>query len=291
MNSVPVLDTMLRDVRYALRMLRKTPAFTAIALLTLAIGVGVNTAVFTVVDALLLKSLPYPEPERLATLKTVAKTPRGVSTGALGSDGATFLALRDNATMIDVAAQGAGGWGVGVNMVAGEQAANLKQARISADFFKVLGVRPLLGREFSRDEDRPNGPAVAILSHDLWTRVFGARGDIVGSPIALRGEPYTVVGVMPSGFLAGSPVDVWTPLHSSERGEGGGTNYTLYARLHGGVSWEQASAEVNQIATPVFRNQFQRDATLECALMPLQPAKVAELRQPLLMLWGAVGVV
>jgi predicted permease len=292
MNSLPVLETLTRDLRYAFRMLRKTPGFTLVALVTLAVGIGVNTAIFTVVNSLLLKPLPYPDAHRLATINTFATSTRGgVFQNPLGLDGATFLALRDTARTIDVAVQGSGGWGVGVNMVAQNHAANVKQSRVSAGFFRVLGIAPLMGREFTADEDRPGGPAVAVLSYALWTRVFDGRSDIVGTPIALRGEPYLVVGVMPAGFNAGAPADVWTPVRSSATGEGGGTNYTLYARLRPGVSWEEANAEVDRIASPVYINQFSKGTTIRCALMPLQTAETAGIQQPLLMLWGAVGLV
>ena len=293
MNSVPVFEPILRDLRYAVRMLRKTPGFTVIALLTLAVGIGVNTAVFTVVNALLLKPLPFPEPHRLATLLTIATTQAGGTfPRQLTLDGGTFIALRDNAATIDVAAQGSGGWGVGVNMVAQNAAANVKQARVSANYFRVLGIPPLMGREFTADEDRAGGAAVAVLSHALWTRIFNADPSIIGSAISLRGEPYTVVGVMPAGFNTGAPVDVWTPLRSSATGEGGGTNYALHARLRPGVSWEQASNEVSQIASPEMKKNYSDPATaVQCWLMPLQVAETGGLRQPLYMLWGAVGLV
>jgi predicted permease len=286
-----MFEPFLRDLRYAFRMLRKTPGFTAIALITLAVGIGVNTAVFTVVNGLLLVPLPYPEPERLATILTESRSPRGYNRNPSGLDGATFLAIRDNAKMIDVAAQGAGGWGVGVNMVAQGRAANVRQSRVSAGYFRVLGVPPFMGREFTAEEDRAGGPPVAILSHALWTRVFNRQADIVGSPIALRGEPYTVVGVMPASFNAGAPTDVWTPLFPSVTGEGGGINYALYARLRPGASWEQASAELGQVATPVIANNYSKDAVLRCSLTPLQSAETVDIRQPLLVLWGAVGLV
>jgi hypothetical protein len=291
MNSLPVLETLVRDLRYAFRMLRKTPAFTAIAVATLAIGIGVNTAVFSVVDSLLLKPLPYPNPERLVTMLTTARTPRGTNEMPAALDGATFFAIRDNAGSLDVAVQGGGGWGAGVNMVAQNRAANVKQARVSAGFFRVLGVAPLMGREFSADEDRPGGPPVAVLSHALWERVFDSRPDIIGGAIALRGEPYTVVGVMPAGFNAGSPADVWTPLRPNSSGEGGGINYELSARLKPGASWQLASQELQQYAAPVIAKQMSKDALVECTLMPLQSAETDGIRQPLLMLWGAVGLV
>jgi len=220
MNSVPILEPLVRDLRYAVRMLRKAPGFTLIALVTLAVGIGVNTAVFTVVNALLLRPLPYPQPEQLATLKTVAASPRETGEDLSTLDGPTFLALRDDARTIDVAAQGSSGWGVGVNMVAQGRAANVAQTRVSAGYFRVLGIAPFMGREFSAEEDRANGPAVAVLSHGLWTRVFGADPAIVGAPIMLRGEPYTIVGVMPAGFTGGAATDLWTPLRPSAMGEG-----------------------------------------------------------------------
>src|SRR5258708_13122709 len=162
---------------------------------------------------------------------TVATSPRGVSQTPSILDGATFLALRDNAKTIDVAVQGSGGWGVVVNMVAKTHAASVKQSRVSAGSFKVLGVLPLIGREFSADEDRPGGAAVAILSHALWTHVFNGDPGIVGAPIMLRGEPYTVVGVMPASFNGGGLTDVWTPTPSSPPPQVPPTNSRLFARL------------------------------------------------------------
>src|SRR5436190_5012013 len=256
MNSMPILEPILRDLRFAVRMLRKAPGFTLIAIVTLAVGIGVNTAVFTVVNALLLRPLPYPQPGQLATLRTVAASPGETGEDLSSLDGRTFLALRDDARTIDVAAQGSGGWGVGVNMVAQGRAANVAQTRVSAGYFRVLGVAPFIGREFTADEDRPNGPAVAILSHGLWTRVFRADAAIVGAPIMLRGEAYTVVGVMPAGFTGGGATDLWTPLRPSATGEGGGTNYGLVARLRSGVSREQADAEVDSIASPIMAKQY-----------------------------------
>ena len=291
MNSMPILEPIVRDLRYAFRMLRKTPGFTLVALVTLAVGIGVNTAVFTVVNALLLTPLPFPQPARLATILTESTSDAGVFKRPQSLDGGTFIALRDNAKSIDVAVQGSGGWGVGVNMAAQGRAANVKQSRVSANYFRVLGIQPVMGREFNGDEDRPGGPAVAVLSHALWTRVFNADPNIIDSPISLRGEPYTVIGVMPSGFNSGTPTDVWTPVRSSATGEGGGTNYSLYARIRSGFSWEQASAEVMLLASPEMKKQHRRDTTVRCWLMPLQQAETGGIRNPLFMLWGAVGLV
>jgi predicted permease len=283
------MDAIIRDLRYAVRMLRKTPGFTLTALVTLAVGIGVNTAVFSVVNALLLEPLPYPEPERLAQVITLVRSPRGQGMSD-SVDGKTFLAIHDYATMIDTAVSGGSFSGSGVNFVAGDRAANVIQSRVSAGYFHVLGVPPLIGREFTADEDREGGQPVAILSNSLWTRQFGGDSTIVGRPIMLRGEAYTVIGVMPPGFVAGK-VDVWTPLRPSTRGEGGGTNYELVARIRPGVSWSQADAEVAQLGSPAAREQMSKDATVTCSLLPLQQGETSDVRQPLLMLWSAVGLV
>ena len=292
MNSVPVLEPFVRDVHYALRMLRKTPSFTAIALVTLAVGIGVNTAVFTVVNTLLLKPLPYPDPARLATVSVVIKSPRGASENTR-VDGATFLNVRDNAKTLDTAIT-AGSFGGGVNLVANGVAANVQQYRVSAGYFGVLGVRPLLGREFAPNEDRPGGPPVAVLGHDIWRRVFNADPGILGQPIQLKGEPYTVVGVMPEGFTTGSPIDVWTPARPSTGGEGDGSNYAMLVRLRQGVSWQEASAELDLLGSPAallrYRNS-KEERTASTLLVPLQESATQGIRQPLVMLWGAVGVV
>ena len=295
MNSLPILDPLARDLRYAFRMLRKTPGFTIVALVTLAVGIGVNTAVFTVVNALLLKPLPFPEPHRLATMTTVRRTPKGGGEDT-SVDAKTFFAIRDNAKTVDAAVQGSGGWGGGVNMIAHNQAANVKQGRVSAGFFKVLGTAPLMGREFSADEDRRGGQPAAILSYGVWTRVFGNDPAIVGQAISLRGEPYTVVGVMPNGFTSGVPTDVWTPLQPSTSGEGANSNYGLIVRLRPNAAWSEADAEVNRLGSAAVMLDYQNAAfkdevTVTCSLVPLQRQETADIRQPLMMLWGAVGLV
>lgn len=292
MNSVPVIEPLVRDVRYAVRMLRKTPSFTLIALTTLAVGIGVNTAVFTVVNTLLLKPLPYPDPARLATLSIMMRSSRG-SNENTAVDGNTFLAVRDNAKTVETAVT-AGGFGGGVNLIAGEAAANVKQGRVSAGYFSVLGIRPFIGREFTAEEDLTGGPPMAILSHGLWTRVFNRNPGILGQTIQLKGEAYTVVGVMPAGFTTGSPTDLWTPARPSRTGEGGGSNYGMIVRLKPGVSWQQATAEIDSLASPAALEQYRTRKEIPTAssvLVPLQESRTQEIRQPLVMLWAAVGVV
>ena len=295
MNSVPVLEPLLRDLRYAVRMLRKTPGFTIAAAVTLALGIGANTAVFSVVNALLFTPLPYPQPDRLALLQYHTRDPKFGDNRDVGANGRMWLAVRDYASTIDAAVVGGT---TGVNLVTAEQAAYVQQQRVSAGYFRALGFPPLIGREFTRDEDVPGGPAVVILSNKLWKSLFNGDPSIVDRTIQLRGESYTVVGVLPenfpvtqrTSFSGGQGVDLWTPLRASTSGEGGGINYTVVARLRDGVNWARAQEDVHNASPHAFRN-VPAGSIAELGLVPMQQAMTAGIRSPLLLLWGAVGMV
>jgi predicted permease len=282
----------MRDFRYAIRLLLKNPGFTLTAVLTLALCIGANTAIYTVVDRVLLRALPYPHPERLAMI-TRHYEGGGATEDDTSQSGFTWVALRDGAAaVLDLAAFS--GLGGGVNLVAGDRASSVQQQRISAGYFRVLAVQPEIGREFSADEDRVNGPAVALLSHALWTRAFSADPSIVGRSIMLRGEPHTVVGVMPDSVQWGTAIDVWTPLRPSPQGEGGGENYGLIARLKDGVSWPQAVQQIGSATATLARERYRSprgDTVVRFSAIPLQRGLTDETRQPLLILWGAVGIV
>jgi predicted permease len=288
-----VVDALVRDARYALRMLRKTPGFTIAAVLTLALGIGANAAVFSVVNALLLEPLPFPHPDRLAQLGYHSRTKNG-DNRAIGSNGRMWFAVHDHATTVDAAAIAGTS---GVNLVAGNSAAYIQQERVSAGYFRVLGILPAIGREFTADEDRPGGSPVAVLSYGLWQSVFKGDRSIVGQTIRLRGDAYTVVGVMPSNFPItersdsdGPAVDLWTPLQPSMTGEGSGTNYGVVLRIHDGVSWDEARNDLRSASPFAFQNVQPGDVA-ELDLVPMQSAMTEQTRQPLLMLWGAVGIV
>jgi predicted permease len=283
----------MRDLRYALRVLLKSPVFTITATLTLSLCIGANTAIYSVVDRVLLRSLPYPRPDRLAVVVRHYQ-------GAGGEDdvsqaGVTWVALREGASKLDFASLS--DLGMGVNLVAGGQAEYVMQQRVSAGYFRVLGVPPALGREFSDDEDRPNGPSAVVLSHRLWTHAFHADPAIVGRSIVLRGEPHTVVGVMPEnftprGFLAGKAIDAWTPLRPSTEGEGGGENYAVIARLKDGVRWAEANTQVASVTASIVRERYGRSRfPVSMGVMPLQRGLTADSRKPLFVLWAAVGAV
>src|SRR5713226_5791048 len=184
------------DFRYALRMAVKSPLFTTAVVLTLALSIGANTAIFSVVDAALLRPLPYPEPDRLARVATFFRS-RGTEGFEQGQNGRTWEALRDHITKLDLAVLGST---ARVNFSFDDRAELVLQERVSAGFFRVMGVQPLLGREFTPEEDRPGGPPVVLLSHGFWSRVFHSDPSVAGRTILLRGEPHSVVGIMPAGF-------------------------------------------------------------------------------------------
>jgi putative ABC transport system permease protein len=182
MSAAAALDLVLRDIRFAVRLLRKSPGFTVTAVLTLGLTIGANTAVFSVVDALLVRPLPYPEPGRLALVATrYQSAARGVSGEQTSQDGRMWEAIRDRATALDPAVYS--GMVGGVNLVTPAGAAFVQQQRVSAGYFRVIGVPPLVGREFDAEEDVPNGPPVAIVSHALWQRALGGVTDPVGTTI------------------------------------------------------------------------------------------------------------
>jgi predicted permease len=298
-SPLGLLEAAWLDVRYARRVLWRTPAFALTAILTLALAIGVNTAVFALVDAILLKPLPYPNPDRLALLTRTVKQGGQVSSSP-AVDGRMWELVRDHVTSANRAAFS--DWTTGVNLVvrgsAGtEQARFVQQQRVSTGFFSVLGVPMLAGREFSADEDRPGGPTAVVLSAELWRSAFGGDPAAIGGAITLRGEPYTVVGVMPDGFQTGSRADLWTPLRPSTSGEGGGTNYEVLIGLRDEASRPTVTAQLAAVAEELKR---QRAAGSENAgeppevsfsLVGLQDGMTAAIRPSLLVVWSAVGVV
>lgn len=282
-------DEFVRNVRYAVRTLRRSPAFTLAAILTLALCIGANTAIFSVIDAVLLRPLPFPEPDRLAQIVTLyhSKSAEGVDDS---QDGRTWEMLRDHATFLDTAASG-GGWS-GANLATGGRARYVDEQRVTAGYFAVLGVRPVIGREFTREEDRPGGPPVAMIGHSLWTNLFAADPSIVGRSILVKGEPHTVVGVMPAGFRMLGPADVWTPLRPTTTGEGSGTNYGVIARLRPGTTWVQAASQVEALGQRLLEGKrIPPETTVRYTAIPMQTGLSNELRTTLLIIQGAVALV
>ena len=281
-----------RDVRYALRILRKSPLFTIAAILTLGLAIGVNTAVFSVVDAVLLRPLPYPNPGDLALVSRIVRAD-GMEGRDTSVDGRTWEAVRDQVAGVERAVFSS--WTTGVNLVAARdgtaQARHVQQQRVGAGFFRTLGVNPMMGREFTPEEDRAGGPQAAILSASLWRNLFGADPGIVGRTIVLRGAPVAVVGVMPDDFQSGAVADVWTPLRPSTTGEGGGENYQILMRLQTGASWARLQDELSGVSNTLGVSRPDGRTTVTFSFVPLQQGLSEGLRQPLLILWSAVGIV
>ncbi len=286
------LDAIGRDVRFALRQLRRNSGFTLTVLLTLTLAIGANTAVFSMVNALLLRPLPYPKPERLASLMrhTTGVTAGGQRVDELedGQDGESWELVRDRVPSVQPAAYSFGS--SGVNLEANHQIRYVLDHRVSAAFFDVLGIRPLLGRNFVPEEDRPNGPHAVILSYDLWKSLFSADANIIGQTILLKGEPYIVVGVMPPHIQDTTPADLWTPLQPWHGGEGGGDNYHVVMRLRGDASWAQVDSQLQPLHPEIFDHLF-KGAKSQLIALPLQKALAQEKRDATLILMSAVGLI
>lgn len=289
MQTLPWMDVLVRDVRYAVRMLRRTPGFTLTAVATLALVIGANTAVFSLANGLLLTPLPYPDSGELHLLEADIRSPRGEFSGT-AHDGHVWTALRQT-PWADRAAVFTN-WSSGVNLAVDGAAMFVDQQRVSAGFFRTLGVAPQIGREFLPEEDVPGGPAVVILSHGVWQRQLGGRADVLGRTILLRGESWQIVGVMPEGFRSTADADVWTPLRPSTSGEGGGTNYAILVRVPSDVTIEEAATQLRPSLDPSLRERGLRDdTTATVSLQPLQESMTAGSRDVILMLTAAAIVV
>jgi len=236
------LETLGQDVRYGWRQITRNPGFTAAVVVTLALSIGANTAIFSIVNALLLKGLPFPQPDRLGTI--VRQDGDSGYDGPHGISGEQWDLLRDDVPALYAALSSRGS--NGVNMEGRGHAQFVTDDRISAHFLDVLGVHPMIGRNFTEAEDQPNGARSVILSFRIWQETFGMDRAILGQTIHLKGEPYTVIGVLPRESTAPLTGDVYTPLRPSRSGEGGGTNYGVIVRLRDGATWQQADAQINR---------------------------------------------
>jgi predicted permease len=279
----------MHDLRYSFRLIRQNWGFSLTVIAILALCIGANTAVLAVVNGAMLRPLPYPEPYRLTQIVAAYRF-EGKEGAESNLNGATWEAIRDHATSLDSAVYswGAGGINLGVNGAG----VYVKQQRVGAGFFGVLGVRPMIGREFNRDDDRAGGAPVVILSHALWQKYFHGDPGVAGRGILLRGEPYTVIGIMPAGFRSDTKADLWTPIRPSRNGEGGGTNYHIIARLRPGATWQEASAQLGAISADLKRQGvFHKDNDAQLDIIPLLEGRTSDLREPLMLLSAAVGFV
>ena len=287
------MESLVQHLKVAFRYLRRNPAFTVVVVITLALSVGANTAIFSVANALLLRELPYPHPERIAVIYARTSGAAESSGERKNTDGEQWEMLRDNVPSLISAVSGLRP--SGVNLQAGSHVQYLHAGRVSAHYFDVLGLHPILGRSFSEDEDRPHGPKAAILSYNLWHTIFGNNPNVLGQAVLLKGEPYTIIGVLPQNATAPLNADIYIPLQPSRDGEGRATNFSAIMRLRDGATWPQADAEINNAWARTERVQrFAKSnpgAQLVYYSVPLQRGQTNTLRPQVLALMLAAGFI
>jgi putative ABC transport system permease protein len=279
---------MINDLRYALRQLLKAPSFTAVAILTLALGIGACSAIFSVVNTVLLRPLDYPQPDRIVIIRETnfpqfpefSVSPPNYLDWEKQTKSYEYLAAYS---------------GAGLNLTGEGEPQRLVGVKATAHYFDAYGVKPALGRMLLPEEDAPGKNHVVVLSYPFWQRVFGGTRDVVGKSIQLNGEPYTVVGVAPVGFGLTSKVDAWTPMafkpEETKNDARGGHYINVVGRLRPGVTVAQARAELEVIAAQLAQQYPDSNKGWGIFLMPLQDYSVRDVKPVLYTLLGAVGCV
>ena len=290
------MDAILSELRLAVRSLRRTPAITLAALITLAVGIGANTAVFSVVDGVLLRPLPYPDSDRLGLIWIHSP---GIGILQDWPSPGHFLDIKaQNRSFEDMALVHGGTR----TLTGGEEPVRLEVLRTSSTLFAMLGAQPIMGRLFNADDDGPGPPRIAILSHGMWTRQFGSDPRIIGRALTLDGDQLTVVGVLgPEFFLNGEVIptvgaiakmDLYIPLADAANTwqRRGDENYNVLVRLRKDATWAGAQADVDAIATRI-RQQDHRHQTFGMTVTPLLEQVVGNVRQAILVIFGSVALV
>ena len=282
------MTTLLQDVRYGLRGLWRSRGFTLVAVCSLALGIGANTAIFSLVNAVMFKPLPLSEPERLALVWEEVPAIGAVRDSPAPGNYSDWKA--QNRVFEDMAAFS---W-LSFNLTGDGEPEKLSAYGVTANAFPLLGVRPALGRNFLAEEDRPGAGKVVILSHALWRRRYGGEPGILGRQILLDGEQHTVVGVMPAGFqFLQSYIGLWVPaaLSQEELARRDLHYLTVVARLRPGVTHGQAAADIAAITERIALTDPDQSAGLKSSVVPLREQLTGGVRRPLLMLVAAVGFV
>jgi putative ABC transport system permease protein len=283
------METFLRDLRYGARMLLKKPGFTLIAVVALALGIGANSAIFSVVNAVMLRPLPYAEPERLVSASSVnALNPQREIDGVSPAD---FWDWKDQSQAFDQLAAHSGGGSFSPKDT--DQPDVFYGARVSFNFFQTFGVQPLLGRTFSVEDGQLNAPGTVVLSYRLWMRRFGGDSSVVGKTFNTFEGGTTVIGVMPPDFKFPSYADVWTPLarSASEMRNRGNRYFNVIGRINPDQSIESAQAELKTIASRLESEHAQSNKGWSANLTPLRDSLMGGTRTALFVLLGAVGCV
>jgi putative ABC transport system permease protein len=295
MRRVNIIENLAQDLRFGLRTLRQSPAFTAVAILTLALGIGANTAIFSVVRAALLRPLPYAQPDRLITLGEVRGQQELSGQLTTGSWNASYPDYLDWRTQSKTFESLAGFTADGFTLRGAGEPESVFAVQATTNFFSTLGVKPLLGRDFYAGEDADSGPYVAILTHSFWRSRFGGDPHVIGRSIQLDSNNVTVVGVLPAEFefAPRGNVQIWTPLHI---GQDMATRRNLrwmrvIGRLARGASPAKAGAEMDLINSHLAAAYPQQNGAVRIVMVPLRDRIVGVIRPLLLVLFGAVGFV
>ncbi len=277
-----LLDTMMQDVRYGLRMLAKNPGFTLAAIVALALGIGANTAIFSVVNAVLLRPLPYHDPDRLMVLLHHGNNPVAP---------ANYLDWRAQSQSLE--SMGAAEAWTG-NVSSGDHPEHVPGIKLTSSMFTVLGVQPLIGRGFTRDEEITGQDHATVLTYHFWQQHFGANRDVVGSTMLINGEPYTIVGVMPQAFQFApfwqTKAELYLPLALDRKATNrGGQSLRIFGRLKQAATLDQARAEIATITARL--EQLYPGSNRDVRVVPLKEKVVGDVRPALLVMLGAVGFV
>ena len=282
------VDQLMGDLRHATRMLLKTPTFTVVAVLTLALGIGANTAMFSVVDGVLLRGLPFPEPDRVMLLTEVGRQ----SGDRISTSWQNFQDWRDQNSVFEHLGVYRGG---SMNLTSGDRPERLPGAQMSSAAFRALGLEPIVGRTFMPAEDKPGAPRTVILSEGLWRRRFGLAPATLGSQLTLDGESYTVIGIMPADLkFPSSLTEIWVPIGPFVDGmpvdRGNHPGLYVIGRLKPGVTVQQARAAMSALADRMSA-EHPENRTQTIWMAPLPDDLVADVKPALLVLIGAVGFV
>jgi predicted permease len=283
-RGFPVLDGVIQDVRFGWRMLRRSPGFTLVAVLTMALGIGANTAVFSVVNAVIMRPLRFPDPQRLMVIWSATKGGKAVFQSAEG----VFLDWRERATSFETIA---GARSTQMILTGVEQARQVSVAATSHDFFRLIGMRPLMGRSFNKNEDQMGQASVALLDAGFWQREFGGDANVLGRTLMLDDKRMTIIGIMPAKvrFAYLDAPDVWIPLAANRNSRAGG-DVVAIGRLRAGVTEQAARAEMDAIMQQIRREQ-QQDSETYVVVKPLHEATVGGFRGIFFVLLGAVSFV
>lgn len=276
------MDTLIKDIRYGVRSLLKRPGFTAIAVITLALGIGASTAIFSVVDGVLLRPLPYPAAERIVQLREVnAKGTR------IAFAEPNFLDVRERSRTLEAVAQYGG---LLTTITGGSEPVRAFTVAVSGDFFKVLDVNPIVGRKFLPEESKAGGAPVAVVSYGFWQRLLGGKSDVAGTTLRLMDQSVSVVGVMPSGFGFPQDAEVWVPreLFPPETARSA-HNWSVVARMRPDITTEQAKNDLSTIAKQLKQEYTKDMDAVDFAVVPQQEFMVGNVRSALLMIFVAVG--